>query len=329
MSQPLTARPRVTLLLITFNQQDLVHEAIRGALSQTWSPLQIIVSDDASRDATWERIQAAVRGYAGPHELVVRRNAVNQGISAHVSQVASLATGELLVLAAGDDVSVPHRCERLVAHWLTHGRPDVVASDVADMDAAGALHGVIALPDLDGYRSLDDWLARRPRVIGSAQAWSRRLFDRFGPLLPDAPAEDQILLVRAILAGGGASSLHEPLVHYRRGGLSRKRRYDSTHALVEHMRQGYGRALTELAQLQKDADAAGQGAVMRRGLAPKLARETFIRDMFEASGPAARLRMAATRRGVRLGMRLRMLFYTTCPAVYAPLLGLKRLRRRP
>ena len=42
-----SAGPRAAMLLIAFNQEATIAEAIAGALAQTWSPLEIIVSDDA------------------------------------------------------------------------------------------------------------------------------------------------------------------------------------------------------------------------------------------------------------------------------------------
>ena len=46
--------PLVTLALITYRQERFVREAVRGVLAQTYSPLQVVISDDASPDATFE-----------------------------------------------------------------------------------------------------------------------------------------------------------------------------------------------------------------------------------------------------------------------------------
>ncbi len=320
-------RPLASMLLIAYNQQQQIADAVKGALAQTYEPLEIIISDDASRDSTFAAIQAAVAGYEGPHRVVVRRNEANQGISAHLSQLAQMANGELLFVAAGDDISAPDRCERVVDFWLAHDRrPDLIATDLADMDEAGNIHERMSPTELDGYRSFDDWLNARPWLIGAAHAWSRRLFERFGPMLPGAAAEDQIMVLRAILSGG-ALSLREPLVRYRRGGLSRKRRYGSVDELIARMRQSNRYGLAELAQLQRDAEIAGVGERMRTAMAPKLAREQFIRAMFEAGTLAERAGLLARSPGVKLGLRIRMFLYASCPAVYAPGLWLKRTLR--
>jgi len=321
-----TARPLVSMLVIAYNQAQQIGDAVRSALAQTYEPLEIIVSDDASSDATFAAIEAALAGYSGPHRVIARRNTVNQGISAHLSQLALMAHGELLFVAAGDDMSAPERCERVVDCWLAHERrPDLIATDLADMDEAGHVHERVSPDELDRYR-FDDWLTDRPWLIGAAHTWSRRLFERFGPMLPGAAAEDQIMVLRAILSGG-AISLREPLVRYRRGGLSRKRRYQSVDELIARMRQSNRYGLAELAQLQRDADIAGLGERMRAAMAPKLARERFIAAMFEARSLGARVALLTRGTGVKLGLRIRMFLYASCPAVYAPGIWLKRVVR--
>ncbi|HEY4298020.1 MAG TPA: glycosyltransferase family 2 protein [Paraburkholderia sp.] len=321
-------RPLVTMLLIAYNQAGQIGDAVRSALAQTYQPLEIIISDDASSDATFAAIEAALAGYGGPHRVIARRNATNQGISAHLSQIAQLAHGELLFVAAGDDMSAPQRCKRVVDCWLAHGRrPDLIATDLADMDETGHVHERMSPTELDTYRSFDDWLAGRPWLIGAAHTWSKRLFDRFGPMLPGAAAEDQIMVLRAILSGG-AISLREPLVHYRRGGLSRKRRYGSVDELIARMRQSNRYGIAELAQLQRDAEIGGVGERMRAAMAPKLAREQFIRAMFDAGSLGERVRLLTGSAGVKLGLRVRMFLYASCPAVYAPGIWLKRAVRK-
>ena len=321
-------RPLVTMLLIAYNQAPVIADAVRAALAQTYTRLEIIVSDDASRDGTFAAIEAAVAGYSGPHRVIARRNETNLGITAHLSQLAAMAQGELLFVTAGDDMSTPNRCERVVDFWLAHGRkPDLIASDLADMDEAGNVHERVTPTELDAYRTFDDWLERRPWLIGAAHAWTRRLFDRFGPMLPGAAAEDQIMVLRAILSGG-ALSLREPLVRYRRGGISRKKRFNSVDEQVAHISKGNRYGLAELAQLQRDGEVAGIGERMRAALAPKLARERFIRSVFDASGVGERIGLMLRSPGVKLGLRIRMFLYASFPFVYAPSLQIKRLLRK-
>lgn len=55
-----TECPLVTFALFTFNQQEYVRDAIEGAFSQTYEPLEIILSDNCSSDRTFENKRATV-----------------------------------------------------------------------------------------------------------------------------------------------------------------------------------------------------------------------------------------------------------------------------
>jgi len=321
------------MLLIAYNQRSTVAEAIAGALAQTYSPLEIVISDDASNDGTFAAMQAAVTNYAGPHRVLLNGNARNLGIGAHLSHLVSLSHGELLFVTAGDDVSLPTRCERVVDAWLASGRKlDLIACALEDMDEHGQVHERITPSDLASYRNAADWLARPPHVIGAAQAWTRRVFDRFGPLPTGVVAEDLLMVFRAIVSGG-ALTLDQPLVRYRRGGVSRRRRTLSAEDVTRRLLKNNRSSLVELPQLLADARAAGQLDAVEAALTARIARETYIRDVFAAVGTSSKLRVAARAGSVPIALRLRVLVYAAWPGLTAPFFLAKRIlsshRSRP
>jgi hypothetical protein len=274
-------------------------------------------------------MQAALAGYSGPHRAVLNRNPVNLGIGAHLSRLVALSRGELLFVTAGDDVSLPQRCARVVEAWLAGGRrADLIASALVDLDEHGGTHQVIVPTDLARYRDLGDWIADPPHVVGAAQAWTRRVFERFGPLPGGVVAEDLIMVARAI-GSGGAITLAEPLVQYRRGGLSRRVRTHHASDVVERVLKNNRHALVELPLLLADARAMGQLHHVQRVLEARLARERYIAEVFAAGGTAERLRLAAGARAVPVALRLRMLVYAAWPQLLSPWFALKRwLARR-
>ncbi|WP_081961331.1 glycosyltransferase [Aquabacterium sp. NJ1] len=317
--------PLLSLLLITYNQQDTVRDALAAALSQTYQPLEIVVSDDASTDGSFEIMRRLLSDYDGPHKVILHRNETNQGIGANISTAVKLSSGELLVIAAGDDVSVPQRCQRMAEVWLASGcKLDLIASNLADMDVDGSLLGVMAPSDLSAYRSPSDWLAGRPYVIGAAQCWTRRLFDHFGPLPRGVVAEDLIMVFRAICLGGGAS-VPEPLVKYRRGGLSRRVRSYSAQDTIRRLLSNNRHALVEVDLLKRDAQKAGCAPLMRAWLDAEWALAVYIRDLFGASGRLSKVGIALRAGGVPYLKRLRLLAYAAVPELLAPWFWLKRM----
>ena len=94
-------------------------------------------------------------------------------------------------------------------------------------------------------------------MVGARQAWTKRLVERFEPLPPGTVAEDPVMVFRA-LGSGGAITLREPLVQYRRGGISRSRRSLSARDVVERLLKSNRHALVETEQMLKDAERMGR-----------------------------------------------------------------------
>jgi hypothetical protein len=212
--------PRISVLLLAFNQEEVVEAAVRSCLAQTGEPLEIVLSDDASTDGTYAVLRQLASAYQGHHQVRVRRNPVNLGIGEHYNQAIADSTGQLLVTAAGDDISLPNRVQSLAAAWdANEQRADLLASYLWDMDANGVDVGQIRVDDLSQWRSPEDWVRKRPFVVGASHAFTRRMHERFGPIRADLPYEDQAMALRACCMGGGIT-VAEPLVRYRRGGVS-------------------------------------------------------------------------------------------------------------
>jgi glycosyltransferase involved in cell wall biosynthesis len=159
----MTPSPRITLLLFAFNQVALVGDAVRACLAQEGEPLEIVLSDDASTDGTFVELQRLAAAYGGPHHVRVRRNAVNLGVGAHYNAAVADCGGQLIVTAAGDDISLPHRVRALAAAWDATGQEvDLLASHLIDMDAQGNDVGVLRVDNLAAWRSPDALGAQTP-----------------------------------------------------------------------------------------------------------------------------------------------------------------------
>lgn len=114
-------KPLVTFAIFSYNQEKYIKEAVIAAFRQTYTPLEIIISDDCSTDKTFEIINELCNTYNGPHSVIARKTTTNSGTLLHVNEVAKEANGSLLILAAGDDISHIDRTEVLVNEWLLSG----------------------------------------------------------------------------------------------------------------------------------------------------------------------------------------------------------------
>lgn len=320
--------PLVTFLLLCYNQQDYIGEAIAGALDQDYSNLEIIIADDASQDATVATINAALKNYRGTHRIKRLFNENNLGIGGNIDQAVRQSSGELIFIAGGDDVSLPQRVSRVVDFWLAQNKtPDLIGAYLVDMDQAGKQRGTIAIANLDDYRSLDDWSRSPPHVIGAAQAWTRRLFDLFDGLPRHVVGEDMVMAFRAI-GRASACTLPEPLVNYRRGGLTSKRKALTATDVIRGLTKKLVSSKTELTCMLKDARHLSASPFTIAVLEEKLAKEYFIESMFSANTLGQKIHYCLQYRQVPADYRLRILTYAAAPWLLAPFFFLKRLRYR-
>ena len=216
-------KPLITFILFAYNQERFIREALESALAQTYSPLEIIVFDDFSTDNTFQIIQRIALEYHGRHILKVFRNSINLGIGGSVNNAIESSKGDLIVFAAGDDISLPNRTDILFEAWKESGRNAMgVFSSHIRVCENGKEYGIGGTRgyrgDMQRFRRLDgnlfSWLStREPMVNGCAAAWSPIVFKYFGPLQSDM--EDAVLCFRA-LAIGHLYYIDQPLVKWRR-----------------------------------------------------------------------------------------------------------------
>jgi len=105
----------VSVVVPTHNHERFVGETLDSVFAQTYSDLQVVVSDDASTDGT----VALVRERYGDRVDLVTSE-VNTGISGNFNRALGAARGELVAWLDGDDLMRPHRIERQVAALQAH-----------------------------------------------------------------------------------------------------------------------------------------------------------------------------------------------------------------
>lgn len=203
----------VTFGVIAYKQEKYIREAIEGAFAQTYSPLQIILSDDASSDKTFEIMQEMTRQYNGPHQIILNKNEHNTGLADHINKVMELSNGELIVIAAGDDISNPERTSEIVDFYENQGKPDSIFSSFTQINESSKVID-FEFNDTPYEQDINEFI-RSPQIKGAAHAWSKRIFEKFGPLSSDVLCEDQVIPFRAYLLNK-PRFLDKKLIKYRR-----------------------------------------------------------------------------------------------------------------
>lgn len=226
--------PKVSVIVLTYNQEDTIGEALDSILAQE-APFdyEIVVSDDCSYDST-ARI---CRDYADfyPDKIRFRQTPANLGLVRHYYDTLKLCRGEYIADCAGDDrwtdpLKLFKEAELLDRHpevtlvhtdwhWLDEatgkrapGNPDAAAdAALRDFVPAGKLIGEL--------------LARQGKpLVHSCTAMYRRAdgLDAYGryPELFQAdwlPCED-LQLMCALAAKGDVAFIPDSTLDYRTGG---------------------------------------------------------------------------------------------------------------
>lgn len=224
-------KPLVSILLPAYMQENYIRQSLESALAQTYSPLEIIVSDDCSTDNTYGIISEITKSYRGPHKLTVNQNKRNLGIVDHLELIRSWAKGELFVVCAGDDISFPFRVEIIVKEWLDSGKKYAsIFSNSEIIDEDGVSHGECfeGIPaytsTINEYESSYSSILKHlynPEVwyIGATSASIPDVFKKFSKMDGRAKQEDAILSFRSLLLGG-ILYIAQPLIQYRQHSKS-------------------------------------------------------------------------------------------------------------
>ncbi|PJK02872.1 hypothetical protein CO612_09900 [Lysobacteraceae bacterium NML71-0210] len=211
-----------SIAFLSYRDRQWVDAALDGVLAQT-VPCQLLISNDAGDDGTFERIAERLQGYQGPHRIdLLVKQPRNLGLIGSCNALFSQANGDIVVLMGGDDVSAPERVEKLLAAYAAHPETMAIGSD---FQAVGDGDLPVSIDFSNELRHFDLHGLQQSRafhtLLGAALSFRREVFTRFGPL--QGMVEDSALSLRACLLGD-CRNLPEKLVRYRQhsGSISHR-----------------------------------------------------------------------------------------------------------
>ena len=97
--------PKISVIIICYNQEDVISRAIDSLLIQKEYFYELIISDDCSTDNTWSIIEDYQKKY--PDIVKAYRQEVNQGVYENLQSTYDKVTGEMVFFLSGDDESGP------------------------------------------------------------------------------------------------------------------------------------------------------------------------------------------------------------------------------
>jgi len=211
-------RGSATFLLLTFKHERFVRDAVRAALAQDHHPLDILISDDASPDRTFDIVRKETGAYGGPHRVRLNRNERRLGSVEHLAKIMAMIETDFVVMSHGDDVSLPHRTQALVAARREQN-VSMVSSNARFIDARGVEYRPTCKTAVPRRVSAEEIVETgwSFEMLGATLAFEPDVLRRFEPLtkLSLGVGLDLVLPLRAA-AMKGLYYLPEPLLLYRR-----------------------------------------------------------------------------------------------------------------
>jgi len=181
---PLDAKPKVSVLMITYNHEKFISQAIESVLMQeTNFPFELVIGEDCSTDGTAE----VVREYCRKRPDIVRAQIREQNVGSKQNsrQLRTAARASYIALLEGDDYwTNPRKLQmqadaldghpettlcghRTLMHYETGEKPDKVIATIP----AGVYH----LEDLLPWCFLHTSSVMFRRVIEGPPEWSHPL----------------------------------------------------------------------------------------------------------------------------------------------------------
>jgi cellulose synthase/poly-beta-1,6-N-acetylglucosamine synthase-like glycosyltransferase len=106
-------RATITVIIASYNYGAFLVEAIESVLRQTRLPDEILISDDASTENTFEIAEFYQSQY--PHLIRINQNETNLGIVAHFNKVVALTSGDYITILGADNRYLSDYVEKTAA----------------------------------------------------------------------------------------------------------------------------------------------------------------------------------------------------------------------
>ena len=135
--------PKLSVLMANYNHAEYLKEALDAILAQSYTPLEIIITDDASTDNSFEILQVYARKYS---LIRLLRNKDNLGAINTNRQQRELARGDYFYSASADDKVLPGFFEKSMKLLSQYPQAGLCSTRTLCIDAQGRNKGVLHMP---------------------------------------------------------------------------------------------------------------------------------------------------------------------------------------
>ncbi len=111
----ITSQPKVSVVILSYNQEQYLKQAILSVVNQTYQNLEIIISDNGSTD----RSKDIIKNFLSDDRVIFLDYLENLSISLRQNQAAKKSSGDFISLLYADDYYLPNKIEHQVKIFST------------------------------------------------------------------------------------------------------------------------------------------------------------------------------------------------------------------
>ena len=193
-------RQLVSVIIPTHNRKGLLERAVNSVLEQTWSPVELVIVDDASDDET----PAYLNQLQKDHDRIqVISNTESKGAAVSRNIAVQHASGEFITGLDDDDYWRPTRIERLIEEF-EEGFSAVCSYDrmvMNDREAVWKKPTMITLDDLLYYNRVGNQVLTKKEYLEEVGGYDEAL----------PSAQDYDLWIRLVRQFGPVRTVTSPL----------------------------------------------------------------------------------------------------------------------
>lgn len=190
----------VSVIIPTHNRKKLLERAVNSVLEQTWSPVELVIVDDASDDETPAYLEQLQKDH---DQIKIISNSESKGAAVCRNIAIQHASGEFITGLDDDDYWRPTRIERLIEEF-EEGFSAVCSYDrmlMNDREAVWRKPTMITHDDLLYYNQ-----------VGNQVLTKKEFLDEIGGYDEELPsAQDYDLWIRLARQFGPVRTVTQPL----------------------------------------------------------------------------------------------------------------------
>jgi glycosyltransferase involved in cell wall biosynthesis len=211
-----TAKPLVSVLILTYNAEKFIRESLDSVLSQNYDNLQIVISDDCSADGTTRVLVDYAERHPGVFTLNLNKE--NVGITRNANLALSLCKGDFVAFHAGDDVMLPGKISKQVDYFMLHPECALCYHNLelfdSDSNKGMGCYNNFRNPARQG--SVRELIKHGCFIGGNSVMVRRKNLPPGGYNIAFPVASDWQLWIAVTIDGGQVGYINEVLARYRR-----------------------------------------------------------------------------------------------------------------